>query len=139
MRRNSSCACCRSALGIWAASTLSTPATAATVSVAAAPKYRDKSSSRKVRIVCVRAGSDHAAPAPSSVMNSRRFTVRCLPCFPQKGYTPQLRQESAALQDFEVYVGSWSDWVIERSRVKSDKPLATDVRSHFVQSSSNPL
>jgi hypothetical protein len=30
---------------------------------------------------CARAASGHAPPPPSSVMNSRRFTARCLPCF----------------------------------------------------------
>ena len=35
---------------------------------------------------CARAASGHAAAAPpSSVMNSRRFTARCLPCFRPKG------------------------------------------------------
>ena len=35
---------------------------------------------------CARAASGHAAAAPpNSVMNSRRFNCRCLPCFQQKG------------------------------------------------------
>ena len=34
---------------------------------------------------CARAASGHAAAPPSSAMNSRRFTARCLPCFRQKG------------------------------------------------------
>src|SRR5262245_24355915 len=33
--------------------------------------------------ICARAASGHAvAAAPSRVMNSRRFTAQCLPCFP---------------------------------------------------------
>jgi hypothetical protein len=35
--------------------------------------------------------------APSSVMNSLRFTAQYLPCFRS---TPQLRQETTALRDF---------------------------------------
>src|SRR5215470_20262933 len=34
---------------------------------------------------CARAASGHAAAPPSSVMKSRRFTARCLPCFRVKG------------------------------------------------------
>jgi hypothetical protein len=35
---------------------------------------------------CARAANGHAAAAPpSSDMNARRFTARCLPCFRQKG------------------------------------------------------
>ena len=42
-------------------------------------------------------------------MNSRRFTARCLPCFRQKDSTPQLRQETAALRDFDLaYVADGS-------------------------------
>ena len=38
---------------------------------------------------CARAASGHAAAAPlRRVMNSRRFTARCLPCFRQKDSTP---------------------------------------------------
>jgi NADPH:quinone reductase-like Zn-dependent oxidoreductase len=37
------------------------------------------------RCCCARAASGHATAAPpSSVMKSRRFTARCLPCFRQK-------------------------------------------------------
>jgi hypothetical protein len=37
-------------------------------------------------LLCARAASGHAAAAPpSSVMKSRRFTARCLPCFRQEG------------------------------------------------------
>ena len=34
---------------------------------------------------CARAASGHVAATPSSVMNERRFTGRCLPCLPAKG------------------------------------------------------
>jgi len=34
---------------------------------------------------CARAASGHAVAPPSSVMNSRRFTAQCLPCFQPKG------------------------------------------------------
>src|SRR5262245_31957842 len=37
---------------------------------------------------CARAASGHAAALPSSVMNSRRFTERCLPCFEAEDSTP---------------------------------------------------
>src|SRR5262245_12444636 len=40
-----------------------------------------------------------AAP-PSSVMKSRRFTDRELPCFRQEEYHVLVRQEVAALRDF---------------------------------------
>jgi hypothetical protein len=33
---------------------------------------------------CLRKTSEGAAAPPSSVMKSRRFTARCLPCFRQK-------------------------------------------------------
>jgi hypothetical protein len=33
------------------------------------------------RLCCVRAASGHVAAPPSSVMKSRRFTARTLPCF----------------------------------------------------------
>src|SRR5262249_30713246 len=36
-------------------------------------------------VCCARAASGHAAAPPSSVMNVRRFTARCLPCFRPKG------------------------------------------------------
>ena len=43
----------------------------------------------------------HAAPAPpSSVMNSRRFTARSSRASDRKDSTPQLRQETVALRDF---------------------------------------
>jgi hypothetical protein len=38
---------------------------------------------------CARAGSGHVAAPPSSVMNSRRFAARCLPCFDRKDSTPR--------------------------------------------------
>jgi hypothetical protein len=45
--------------------------------------------------------SGHAAAGPPrSVMKSRRFITRCLPCFREKDSTPQLQQATAALQDF---------------------------------------
>ena len=50
---------------------------------------------------CPRATSGHAAAPPSSVMNSRRFTAQYLPCFRQKGYHTSVRQETAALRDFD--------------------------------------
>src|SRR5262245_41382209 len=53
-------------------------------------------------------GLEAAAAPPSSVMNSRRFTARCLPCFKQNS-APPLRQETAALRDSDpAYVGSGS-------------------------------
>ena len=50
---------------------------------------------------CARAVSGHAAAPPRSVMNSRRFTTRCLRASNRKDSTPHLRQEPAALRDFD--------------------------------------
>ena len=50
---------------------------------------------------CARAASGHAAAAPpSSDMNSRCFTARCLPCVRPKGSHTPARRETAALRDF---------------------------------------
>src|SRR5262249_37026303 len=55
-----------------------------------------------------RAASGHAAAAPpTSDMNSRRFTASDSRAFALEDSTPQLRQETAAVRDFNLaYVGS---------------------------------
>jgi hypothetical protein len=45
---------------------------------------------------CARAANGHAVAPPSSVMNSRLFTARYLPCFCQKNNTRLRRHETAA-------------------------------------------
>jgi hypothetical protein len=50
---------------------------------------------RRIRSTCcARAASGQPAAAPPrSVMNSRRFTAQCLPCFQPKGSHTSVRQE----------------------------------------------
>src|SRR5262245_3161036 len=63
-------------------------------------------------LCCARAASGHAAAPPSSDMSERRFTAGPFRAFAPKVSTPQLRQEPAALRDFDpafVRFGSGAD------------------------------
>src|SRR6266436_3712419 len=46
---------------------------------------------------CARAARGHATAPPISDINSRRFTVRSLPCFRPKGYHTSVRQTAASI------------------------------------------
>src|SRR5262245_58453170 len=70
---------------------------------------------------CARAASGHAAAPPSNVMKSRRFTADASGVSDRKDSTPRLRQETAALRDFN------SADAARLRRMSAMPPIATEL------------
>jgi hypothetical protein len=67
----------------------------------------------RASLCCARAASGNAAAPPRSVMKARLFTAEASHASDRKNSTPKLRQETAALLDFDPsYARFGSDSVV---------------------------